>query len=186
MAIDFPNSPSVNQEFSVGTKTWVYDGIKWILKLSSSVDAETLDGFDSTYFLNTSSGAQTKSGDLILTGTGTMESLDLNEAKISAYMNNISVTTAVLIDSFSTAMYRSAEYLVQFSQGTNYGITKVLIIHNGSDVAITEYGHVEIGSPILYDFSTNFSLGNLELLVTFSEANITPVTIKFSRVAFDA
>jgi hypothetical protein len=28
-AIDFPNTPSLNQEFTVGSKTWIWDGISW-------------------------------------------------------------------------------------------------------------------------------------------------------------
>ena len=31
MAIDFPNSPSTNQTYTVGNKTWVWDGEKWVL-----------------------------------------------------------------------------------------------------------------------------------------------------------
>jgi hypothetical protein len=31
-AIDFPNTPSLNQEFTVGSKTWVWDGISWNAK----------------------------------------------------------------------------------------------------------------------------------------------------------
>ena len=179
MAIDFPNSPTVNQEFTSGSKTWIFDGVKWILSLRANIDANTLDGFDNTYFINTSSTSQTKSGSLAL------ETLDLNEASITAYMDSISVTTPVLIDSFSTTTYRSAEYLLQFSQGGNYATTKIVIIHNDSDVALTEYAHVEIGTTIPYEFSTNFSLGTLEVLLTLSNANITPVNVKFSRIAFD-
>ena len=31
MAIDFPNSPSVNDVFTAGANTWSYDGEKWVL-----------------------------------------------------------------------------------------------------------------------------------------------------------
>lgn len=31
MAIDFPNSPSLNQVFSAGGNSWAYDGEKWVL-----------------------------------------------------------------------------------------------------------------------------------------------------------
>lgn len=47
MAIDFPNSPTTNQTYAVGTKTWQYDGEKW-LSLSNTpaagliaIDAKT-------------------------------------------------------------------------------------------------------------------------------------------------
>lgn len=34
-AIDFPNNPSLNQEFTVGTRTWVWDGTSWNAKATS-------------------------------------------------------------------------------------------------------------------------------------------------------
>lgn len=149
-------------------------------------NADTLDGHDSTYFLNTSATAQSKAGDLSLTGTGTMEILDLNEASMTAKVSTISSPTALLIDSFVAANYRSAEYILQFSQGSlNYSMSKLMLIHDGTDVAISEYGHVEVGTPIPYTFNAAFSLGNLEITVSCSNANITSVNLKFSRVLFD-
>ena len=40
MAIDFPNSPTTNQTFTVGLKTWKYDGEKWVINdaLSTNFD----------------------------------------------------------------------------------------------------------------------------------------------------
>lgn len=34
MPIDFPNSPTLNQEFTVGATTWKWDSAKWIIKPS--------------------------------------------------------------------------------------------------------------------------------------------------------
>jgi hypothetical protein len=31
MPIDFPNSPSANDTHTVGSRTWLYDGEKWVL-----------------------------------------------------------------------------------------------------------------------------------------------------------
>lgn len=36
MAIDFPNSPTTNQVYSVGNRTWVYDGSVWVLRSASA------------------------------------------------------------------------------------------------------------------------------------------------------
>ena len=39
MAIDFPNSPTLNQDYTVNTTTWTYDGAKWVLKTYNSLHA---------------------------------------------------------------------------------------------------------------------------------------------------
>jgi len=36
MAIDFPNSPSVNDSFTVGNRTWIWDGTTWELLTTAS------------------------------------------------------------------------------------------------------------------------------------------------------
>lgn len=154
-----------------------YNGTSWV-DLSS-------DGQNGSYYLDTSANAQTKSGNLTISGTATANILDLNESQLTADLKNITVTTPFLMDSFVAANYRSAEYILQFSQGTNYSMTKVMLIHNGTDVAISEYGHVEIGNNIPYDFSTAFSLGNLEVSLICSTANSQAINLKFTRTLFD-
>lgn len=149
-------------------------------------DADTLDGHDSTYFINTSASAQTKSGDLSVTGTVTASIVDLNEAQIKADFKNINVVTPFLIDSFSATAYRAAEYIFQFTQGNNHTMTKMLVIHDGTDVSVSEYGSVEVGFSIPYSFGASFALGNLELTLSCNTANVTPLDMKFSRTLFDA
>ena len=36
MAIDFPNSPSNNDQYTVGTTTWKYNGTAWVIVLGES------------------------------------------------------------------------------------------------------------------------------------------------------
>ena len=46
MAIDFPNTPSNNDQFTVGTTTWKYNGTAWVIVLGESsiaTDAITTD-----------------------------------------------------------------------------------------------------------------------------------------------
>lgn len=42
MAIDFPNSPTLNQSYVVGNKRWQYDGEKWVVIDSATVLRDTL------------------------------------------------------------------------------------------------------------------------------------------------
>ena len=36
MAIDFPNTPSTNDQYTVGTTTWMYNGTAWVIVLGES------------------------------------------------------------------------------------------------------------------------------------------------------
>ena len=138
----------------------------------------------------TLSGAQTLSNKTIaspvLTGVTSAETVDLSAATLKADSKLVNVTTPVLIDSFNSTLFRSAEYLVQLTQGSNYAITRLLLIHDGTDAAVSEYGHVEVGTSIPFSVSVGFSGSNLELSASCSTANATPVTLKFSRTLFDA
>lgn len=45
MAINFPDSPSVNQTFEVGNRVWTYNGTAWILTGGAGIpDGGVLDG----------------------------------------------------------------------------------------------------------------------------------------------
>ena len=45
MAIDFPNSPSLNQTHIVGSKTWLYDGEKWVLSTEITLGTDTAGNY---------------------------------------------------------------------------------------------------------------------------------------------
>lgn len=52
MAIDFPNSPSINATYTVGSKTWTYDGEKW----NVSIAPTTLDSISDVTAATPTSG----------------------------------------------------------------------------------------------------------------------------------
>lgn len=102
-------------------------------------------------------------------------------ANIAAERITINVTTPVQFDSFPHAVYRSAEYLVQFGQVSSYSQCKILVIHNGIDIGITEYAQVGIGNDIPYELIATFSGANLELAFELPGADQSPVQVNFSR-----
>jgi hypothetical protein len=112
-------------------------------------------------------------------------SIDYGTTLLSSKSKVVSANTPLLLDSFDSTLFRSAEYLLQIEQNLNYVVTKMLLIHNDADVAIAEYATVGTGSDIQYTFNTSFNAGDLELTVTCPTAATFPVNIKYSRVLFD-
>lgn len=70
------------------------------------------------------------------------------------------------LDSFSAAQYRSAEYLIQISQGSAYAVTRVLILHDGTSAYFTEYGKIETSPSMGVEFSVTLVNGVVSLLYT--------------------
>jgi len=81
-----------------------------------------------------------------------------------------SVTTSTntanqVLDLFSTTEYRSVKYQIQVTSSTDYQISEVILIHNGTNSYLTEYGLVSTnGSLMSYD--TDINSGNTRLLMS--------------------
>lgn len=64
MAIDFPNSPTTNQTYTVGATTWTYDGEKWVITASGRTGPSAVTVSDTaptspsygTFWYNSSNG----------------------------------------------------------------------------------------------------------------------------------
>ena len=72
---------------------------------------------------------------------------------------------AELVDRFMADEYRTAKYLVTMTSGTDYHTTEVLVMHDGTDVYITEYGTMFTNTS-LGTVSADLNSGYLRLLVT--------------------
>jgi len=108
----------------------------------------------------------------------------VNVAGYSLIFSNVaSLTTNTanqVIDLFSTSIYRSAKYTVQFTTGTSYQTSELLVLHDGANTFITEFGTL-FTSGTLATFDVNITSGNLNLLTT--PINNTSATVKIVRTS---
>ena len=125
-----------------------------------------------------------KSGD-VMTGTLTTNSgiigssitanntLTINtNAVYESYTSTTSTTSQFTLDTFSTSTYRSAKYLVQISSGSAYELIELSLIHDGTNVYLSQYGNIKSGST-LGVFDSTISTGVLSLLATPNNAITT-------------
>ena len=78
----------------------------------------------------------------------------------------------------STSTYRSVEYTIQATEGTNFHATKILSIHNGTTAYNSEYGTIYNNTSV-GTFDVDVSGGNIRLLVTPASSSSTTYTINF-------
>ena len=91
MALDFPNSPTNNQSFSAGGKTWIYNGTKWVL-LGVSLNQTVSDGAitESKIASNAVTTAKIAAGAV---GTTDLAANAVTQAKLASNLSGITVTT---------------------------------------------------------------------------------------------
>lgn len=111
-------------------------------------------------------------------GTVTLTAVAVNAAAISQTTTAVTTNTANTIDSFATATYRSAKYLVQVTDTTNsqYQIVEISVIHDGTTVFKTEYGQVATVAA-LGTFDASITTGTLNLQFTATVASTKSVKV---------
>lgn len=95
----------------------------------------------------------------------------------SASLTTSATTSNQVVDTSSATEIRSVKYNIQATSGSSYHTTEVSIVHDGSEVFITEYGTIVTGAS-LATFSADISGGNMRLLVTPTNAVTTIKVVK--------
>ena len=107
--------------------------------------------------------------DILATGIITATSgVDLGDPGIVTLSSDTLTTTSSNTDtvaSVSATVNRSATFQVQVTRGTEYHITTINVVHDGTNAFLSEYGTIRTGS-ILATFDADISGGNLRLRVT--------------------
>jgi hypothetical protein len=90
-------------------------------------------------------------------------------------------TSPTIIDSFSTSLFRSANYQIQVSDNVNYETSEVRVVHDGTVVYLSERGNVITTASSLGSFDAQINDSVLSLIYVSTSA--THKTIRFIRTA---
>jgi len=95
----------------------------------------------------------------------------INEEKTEIKKIHI-VKSGDTISSISATVFRSATFQVQVTRGTQYHMTTINVIHNGTVAFMSEYGTIRTGA-VLATFDADVNSGNLRLRATPTSADST-------------
>tara|TARA_R110002096_G_scaffold69149_2_gene166392 strand:- start:15304 stop:19893 length:4590 start_codon:yes stop_codon:yes gene_type:complete len=118
-------------------------------------------------------------------GSVTHESLAQN---VKAYVQGTEVvvgTVEVAVSSFPKALYRSAKYIVSVENaaGTEFETRECLVVHDGANAYITEYGLIYTGAAPLGDTDVTVNSGTNDIDLTYTAVESgTKVTITSTHV----
>ena len=117
---------------------------------------------------------------VIAQSTNSVGVLDPKSVGLETLADNIKVfeqgndvvagTTATTVSAFNKSTYRSAKYVVTVENGGEFETRECLVIHDGTNVYITEYGILFTGSSVLGDTDVRIVGNTVELLYTAETA----------------
>jgi hypothetical protein len=152
------------------------DTNQWVeIALGSGIDlSQPVHITNTTPSTSTSTGALIVDGGVGVAGTVYASSFSINGVydQISSTLVTSATTAnqvALLIDASS---FRTAKMVVQVTSGSNYHSQEILMVHDDSQVYMTEYAMVNTGA-IGSTFDGDISGGNMRFLVTPTNAVTT-------------
>jgi len=96
--------------------------------------------------------------------------------------SGITTTAVTGIATFNSALYRSARARVQITQGSNYQISELHLVHDGTTASFVEPATIATGS-LLGSFSVGITAGAYQLNVSMSSASSATVEAYLERLA---
>jgi hypothetical protein len=114
----------------------------------------------------------------------------LNHSEIGDNTATVATSATSVIDSWSSATYRSAKYYISISDATNsrFEMVEATLVHGPSadintEAYVTEFGNTGSDTDPLCTFTADIDDGNVRLLATNITNNST--VFKFQRVIID-
>jgi len=164
----------------------IYDGdnSRWVGIASTSLGSSTLTGLDDVDDSNLGDGR-------FLRYNATEEeftfepvsatNLELIAGDIQSGILTTSATGQATVMSISASTYRSVSYQVQAVQGSNYNMTTINVIHDGTNTYMNEFGTLNQPAGIA-TFSTDINSGALRLLGYPSSSSSTTFKVIFTAL----
>ena len=145
----------------------IYNGSKWVgiastslsgtTQLISLTDVDTANLGDGRFLRYDASAEEFTFAPVSATN------LELIAGDIQSAILTTTSTSAAVVMSISASTYRSVNYQIQVTRGTNYNMSTINVIHDGTTTYMTEYG--TINQPIgVATFSSDISSGSLRLI----------------------
>ena len=101
-----------------------------------------------------------------------------NSMQAGGTYNSISSTSTQTLDSWDKTVYTSAKYMVQVMDSGNIHTQELMVIQDGTDVYISEYGIVTNNGELgIFDGV----ISGANVLITFSPTSATSMTIQVVR-----
>jgi hypothetical protein len=143
----------------------IYNGNKWV-GIASTALSGTLIGLTDVDSSNLGDGRflryDASTNDFTFAPVSATN-LELIAGDIQSGILTTNSTNQAVVMSISASTYRSVQYQVQVTEGTNYNMTSINVLHDGTTTYMSEYG--TINQPIgVATFSSDISGGALRLL----------------------
>ena len=160
------------------------DTSSWVGIASTSLGSSTLTGLDDVDDSNLGDGR-------FLRYNATEEeftfepvsatNLELIAGDIQSGILTTSATGQATVMSISASTYRSVSYQIQAVQGSNYNMTTINVIHDGTNTYMNEFGTLNQPTGIA-TFSTDINSGSLRLLGYPSSSSSTTFKVIFTAL----
>ena len=109
---------------------------------------------------------------IVTAGGGLQLGRGPSHAAIQSATSTKTSTSEASVDTFTAATYRSAQYQIQVTRGSQYHVTTMNILHDGTNVFMSEFGTIKTGVT-LATFDADINSGNVRLLVTPTSSDST-------------
>ena len=143
--------------------------------LKAVFDTDNTSGGVELYYGLNQKKFETTSNGIEVTGN-----ISVNDTTVvgSATSSLSTLTQTAIHTELAVATYRSVEYTIQATEGTNFHATKILALHNGTTAYHNEYGTVFNNSSVA-SFDVDISGGNIRLLASGASASQTDYVVNF-------